>query len=342
MRMTILLLLALTSTFLPAGVPADDSTEQAEGELWPEIEPFERGYLRVSDIHEIYYELCGNPEGKPVFMLHGGPGGMCSPVMRRFCDPEKFLIVLHDQRGAGRSRPYLELRENTTWHLVGDIERLRKKLDLDKIILFGGSWGATLGLAYAEKHPDNVSGLVLRGVFTATTSEIDHFYHGGVRKFFPEMYESFIASFPDSSRRPLPGYLFNLITSTTGDERKKYIDAWARYEIKISVLEISDRAVDSILVEYANAAAFSLLENHYMANNCFLEEGQLLENAGVLEGTPVVIVNGRYDVITPPVTAYRLHRRLPGSRLVIAERSGHWMGEENIRAALIRAMRGFE
>jgi proline iminopeptidase len=170
------------------------SSNNDEIKLWPEIEPYQTGYLKVSEIHEIFYELCGNPSGKPVFVLHGGPGGNCSPYMRRFFNPDKFLIILHDQRGAGKSRPYAEIRENTTQHLVADIDRLRTHLNSGKIILFGGSWGSTLALAYGEMYPQNVNGMILRGIFTATKGEIDHFYHGGVSKFFPEVYDKFIDS----------------------------------------------------------------------------------------------------------------------------------------------------
>ena len=179
-------------------------------ELWPQIEPFKTGFLKVSDIHEIYYELCGNPEGTPVFVLHGGPGGSSSPYYRRFFNPKKFLIVLHDQRGAGQSKPYAEIRENTTPHLVQDIEKLRTHLKLDKIILFGGSWGSTLGLAYGETHPQNVTGMVLRGIFTATQEEIDHFYHGGVRTFFPETYDRLIESIPEKDRKSIPEALLKI------------------------------------------------------------------------------------------------------------------------------------
>jgi proline iminopeptidase len=165
--------------------------------LWPEIEPFQSGYLKVSDIHEIYYELCGNPKGKPVFVIHGGPGMCCSPVMRQYFNPEEFLIVLHDQRGAGRSKPMAEIRENTTQNLVEDIEQLRKKLNLDKIILFGGSWGSTLSLGYAETYPENVSGMVLRGVWFGSKEEVDNFWKV-IPLFFPEMYKSFTDALPDS------------------------------------------------------------------------------------------------------------------------------------------------
>lgn len=315
------------------------STDGAE--LWPEIEPYHVDYLKVSDIHEIYYELSGNPEGKPVFVLHGGPGAGSSPNMRRFFDPDKFLVVLHDQRGCGKSKPFGEISQNTTQDLVGDIERLRNHLKLDQIILFGGSWGATLGLAYAEAHPENVRGMVLRGIFTATKEEIDHFYHGGVSKFFPETYEKFISSLPDPNKQPLPEYLLTLVQSEDSSDRAKYSRAWAEYEIKLASLEFPDEAMDRIFEEF-NPYAFALLENYYMANDCFLEEGQLLREAHKIRDIPLIMVNGRYDMICPPITAYRLHRKLPKSKLIIAESSGHWMGEKNIEKAMLEAMRDFE
>jgi proline iminopeptidase len=307
---------------------ADESAVQ----LWPEIEPFESGFLSV---------LCGNRDGKPVFMLHGGPGSGSSPYMRRFCDPEKFLIVIHDQRGAGKSKPYADVRENTTQHLVEDIEHIRTKFGLGKIILFGGSWGSTLALAYAETYPDNVSGLVLRGVFAATQAEIDHFYHGGTRLLFPENYDQLLDALPDPDRRPLPEYLLELIQNGTESDKKKYSLAWAIYETKIAALDIPDHIVRQIYDDH-DPYAFALLESYYMANGCFLEEGQLIENAYKISGIPVFMVNGRYDVICPPITAFRLHKLLPKSELVIAEGAGHWMGEPPIERALLTAMKKFE
>jgi len=317
------------------------SSNKDEITLWSEIEPFRSGHLKVSEIHEIYYELCGNPDGKPVFVLHGGPGGSSSPYMRRFFNPEKFLIVLHDQRGAGKSKPYAETKENTTQYLMQDIEQLRKRLNLDKIILFGGSWGSTLALAYAEMHPQNVNGMILRGIFTATKSEIDHFYHGGVRKFFPEVYYKFIASLQYPNDQTIPKNLFETIQNSDSTQQNKFSRIWAEYEIKISGLELPDDELEEILNSF-NPLAFGLLENYYMSNNCFLEEKQLINNAEKLENIPIVLVNGRYDMICPPITAYNLHAKLTNSQLIIAESSGHWMGEKPIERELLKAMVQFE
>ncbi|MBN1998739.1 prolyl aminopeptidase [candidate division KSB1 bacterium] len=320
---------------------ACDFTKTDKVHLFPGISPYETGYLKVSPLHEIHYELCGNRQGIPIFVLHGGPGGSKTPYMRRFFDPEKFLIVLHDQRGAGLSKPYAETRENTTRHLVDDIETLRDFLNVEQIILLGGSWGATLALAYAESYPQNVKGLILRGVFTATQAEIDHFYHGGVHKFFPETYEKFVNSLPDPKRRPIPDYLYQLLTDPDSTVQQKYAWVWAEYEVKLSSLHIADYQVQEIM-ENSNPLAFALLENYYMANGCFFEEDQLLKNADKIKDIKTIIVNGRYDMICPPENAYRLHKLLPNSELVVAEEAGHWMGEPPIEKALLSAVKKFE
>jgi proline iminopeptidase len=261
--------------------------------------------------------------------------------MRRFCNPEKFLIVLHDQRGAGKSKPYAEIQENTTQNLVDDIEKLRKNLELDQIILFGGSWGSTLALAYAETYPENVRAMILRGIFTATKDEIDYFYHGGTLTFFPDTYDKLTSALPEPDRRPLPEYLFSLIQSNDPGARDKYSMAWARYEVKMSVLEISDERIDEIFSRHS-PYAFALLENYYMANGCFLEEGQLLRDAENIRDIPAILVNGRYDAICPPINAYRLHQKLPNSKLVIVEGAGHWMGEKPIERVLLKAFKEVE
>jgi proline iminopeptidase len=322
-------------------LPVSASFGQDAGKLWPEIQPYKTGYFRVSPLHEIFYQTGGNPKGKPVLYLHGGPGGGCSPHDFRYFNPHKFNIVLHDQRGAGKSKPYAEIRENTTENLVEDIEKLRKHLQLGRVILFGGSWGSTLALAYAEKYPQNVSGIVLRGVFTATRSEIDHYYHGGTAKFFPEVYQELAASLDHPEKKDFPAQLLAKLTSTDPAIRDRYARAWLRYEGKIAFLLKVEEKVEAFLREY-NPYAVALLENYYMANGCFLEEGQLLKNAGTLADIPVVIVNGRYDMICPPNVAYDLHRLLSKSTLVIVPDAGHSASEPGIQAELIRAVRRFE
>jgi proline iminopeptidase len=318
------------------------ASQSSDIRLWPNIEPFRTGELKVSDLHQIHYELCGNPEGKPVVVLHGGPGAKSSPYYRRFFNPEKFLIILFDQRGCGLSRPLFELRENTTPDLVADIEKLRLHLNLGKIILFGGSWGSTLALAYAETHPNQTAGLVLRGVFTATQEEIDHYYRGGVRAFFPEAYEKLEKAL---GRPPSPQAVLRLVQSSDANERKTGTRAWAEYEFKIAELQARDTDLARLLKDPALAdtlRSLALFENHYMANRCFLEEGQLYRNAARLREIPAVLVNGRYDMICPPLAAYKLHQMLPLSKLFIAEASGHSLQERAIERALLQAMRDFE
>ena len=234
-----------------------------------------------------------------------------------------------------------QIKENTTQYLVEDIESLRKHLKLEKIILFGGSWGSTLALAYAETYPENVIGLVLRGVFTATQEEIDFFYHGGVKMFFPEVYDKFVGSLKNIDDQQIPDYLLTVIQNSDSIKKQEYSRIWAEYEIKISGLEIPDNEVEEILNNF-NPYAFGLLENYYMAHACFLEEGQLIQNADRIKDIPLIMVNGRYDMICPPITAYKLNSKLPKSKLIIAESSGHWMGEKPIERELIKAMLEFE
>ena len=312
--------------------------------LWPEIEPFQSDYLKVSDIHEIYYELCGNPEGKPVFVIHGGPGAGCSPYMRRFFNPEKFLIVLHDQRGAGKSKPRAEIRENTTQELVADIERLRNELNLEKIILFGGSWGSTLSLAYAETYPDNVNGMVLRGIFFASAEEEDHIWNG-IPKFFPELADTIRNALPDCCSTPVADLLLELIQSENKADRVKYAKLLSRYEYKACGLHIKDEDLDEYYGSESNLDQIytnSLIEIYYAKNGCFLEEGQLIRDTCRIQHIPAIIVNGRYDMVCPPVSAYRLHKKLPESKLVIVEEAGHLMTEKPVERELLKAIRDFE
>jgi proline iminopeptidase len=314
---------------------------QDQDGLWPKSEPYRTGFLRVSPLHEIFYQLGGDPQGFPVMYLHGGPGAGCSAADFRYFDPKKFHVVLHDQRGCGLSRPYGELRENDTQRLVKDVENLRQHLGLGKVLLFGGSWGSTLALAYAEAFPENVAGIVLRGVFTARREEIDHFYHGGAGKFFPEAFAALQKAVDRPRTLDYPRQLLAKLTSADPETRNRAALAWTRYESKLAFLSLPDEAIDKWLAGY-NPYAFAVLENHYMANRCFLQEGQLLKDAGRIAAIPAVIVNGRYDVICPPYIAYQLHAKLPKSKLVIVDASGHSSSEPGIRAALLQAVREFE
>ncbi len=314
---------------------------QPGDELQPPTQPYKTGYFKVSDVHELFYQLGGNPGGKAVMVLHGGPGAGCRPQNFRYFNPEKFHVILHDQRGSGKSKPYAELKDNTTQHLVEDIEKLRKHFKLGKVILFGGSWGSTLALAYAETYPENVAGMVLRGIFTATKKEIDHFYHGGTATHFPEVYQTLVSLLPHPEKKNYPAQLLEKLQSKDPGTRDKYAKAWAFYEGKLAFLDMPDLQL-KLMIKFWPVYAFSLIENYYMVNNCFLEEGHLFKNAHKLKDIPLVMVNGRYDVICPPITAYRLHKKLPRSKLFITGKAGHTAGEPSTQAHLLRAMKEFE
>jgi proline iminopeptidase len=320
----------------------DSSNNQIEDEvrLWPEIKPFKADYLKVSDIHKIYYKLCGNPNGKPVFVLHGGPGGSSSPSKCRFFNPNKFLIISYDQRGAGKSLPYGELSENTTQHLIQDIDSLRRFLDLKEIMIFGGSWGSTLALAYAETYPENVSAMVLCGIYLCTKEE-NHHYYVEARKFFPDVYDKLLSTLPPMEEPLNPDFLLQLIQNSDSLLVRKYCTAWAKYEYSIGKLVRTDEETEKLFKDY-NPYAIALYENYYISNDCFLEEGQLLNNAEKLTDIPVILVSGRYDMICPPITAYRLHKKLPNSKLIITEGAGHSSKEKTTEYALLQAIKEFE
>lgn len=317
---------------------------QGESGMWPALEPRESGYLRVSDLHELFYECSGNPDGLPLVILHGGPGGGSSPIARRLCDPAVFNIIQFDQRGAGRSKPYGELRENTTWDLVDDIEKLRMTLGIDSMVLFGGSWGSTLALAYAQRYPRRVCALVFRGVFLGTDAEIDHLYHGGLAKFFPDLYEELLTVLPDRSRRPLPGYLAELLQQDDSLAVLRVARAWAWYETAASAVDRDSTRLRRVQawLETGNPLAFALFENVYMAHRCWLGDDELLRNAGRIAHIPAWIVNGRYDVVCPPEAAWRLHRALPLSTLLLTPASGHSASEPETQTALLRVFHDIE
>jgi proline iminopeptidase len=322
---------------------AGAAEDHEDSGLFPASEPFDTGYLRVSEIHRIYYARYGNPEGKPVMCLHGGPGWGSYPRLTQYFDPERFHIVLHDQRGAGRSEPQGELRENTTPELVEDIERLRRHLDLGKVLIFGGSWGSTLAVAYAEAYPDKVTGMVLRGVFLGTEAEVDQHYLGS-RFFFPEEYDALVSVLPDGSKTPHPDNLQGLITGDDAELRHRIIDALIRYEFKCTQLHVPDETVEELLGSLSQDELLEVLtfDFHYVTNRFFIDEGQLLRNAGKLAEIPVTIINGRYDLAAPPLAAFRLHRALPMSKLIIVEEAGHSETEPGITAALLQAVAQFE
>jgi proline iminopeptidase len=321
MRKT-LFLLAVTVLLLT--IPAEAQFSHLDEILHPAVEPRESGYLKVSEIHELYWELVGNPEGIQVIFLHGGPGGGISPLNRRFFDPEKYNVLLFDQRGAGQSRPAAEWRENNTDLLIEDINRLREHVGFSgPAIIFGGSWGSTLGVAYAETYPELVSGLVLRGVFLASRAEIDHFYHGGVVPFFPENFKRLQSILPNPEEKNYPEQLFTLMEEGDEQTRQEAIDHWAYYEIRMVSLDMTAEIAQGF-VDQGDMTTFSVLENWYMMNGCFLEDEQLLNNAGRIAHIPTYIVNGRYDAICPPVTAIALAEKLNTVKLDIPVAAHSW------------------
>ena len=304
-------------------------------DLFPKIKPFREGSLQVSELHTIHFEECGNPKGKPVVFLHGGPGGGIDPVYRRYFDPKKWRIVLFDQRGCGKSRPFAELRENSTWELVADIEQLRVHLGIDRWVVFGGSWGSTLALAYAETHPKRVKALTLRGIFLLRRSELLWFYQDGASRIFPDAFEDYLEPIPERERGDMMKAYYKRLTSSNRRVRKKAAKAWSVWEARLSKLY-----VDPALVKKFGggrfADAFARIEAHYFVNRGFFDrDDQLLHNARRLRHIPGVIVQGRYDVVCPTTSAWDLHRAWPEAKLVIVEDAGHSMTEPGIRSALI-------
>jgi proline iminopeptidase len=304
--------------------------------FYPPVEPYESGYLAVGDGHNLYWELCGNPSGKPAVFLHGGPGGGCNRDHRRFFDPERYNVLLFDQRGCGRSTPHASLDGNTTLHLVADIERLRQMLSAERWLVFGGSWGATLALAYAETHPERVSELVLRGVFTVRRSELRWLYQEGASALFPDHWERFVAPIPEGERGDLIAAYHRRLTSPERDVQVAAARAWSAWEGAIVTLLPNAQATPQHADE-AFALAFARIEAHYFVNCGFLEEGQLIRDAARLTAIPGTIVQGRYDVVTPAVTAWDLHKAWPQARLHIVDDAGHASSEPGILHRLVAA-----
>lgn len=305
--------------------------------LYPEIEPFDSGFLQVSDIHRIYYERCGNPDGFPVVFLHGGPGGGLSPTYRRFFDPAAYHIVLFDQRGSGKSTPYASLDENTTWDLVADIERLREHFKIDQWTVFGGSWGSTLALAYSETHPAAVRALILRGIYFGSKSDDDWMYRGGTNSIFPDAWEEFVKVIPEAERGDLVAAYYKRLTSDDEKVCRTAARAWSVWEGCTSKL-----IPDDDLIERFGDADFALaiarIECHYFINNCFLpSDNYLMENVAKIGHIPTVIVQGRYDVLCPMTNAWQLHKALAGAELVIVPDAGHSALEPGTLSALIDA-----
>ncbi|OSP54640.1 prolyl aminopeptidase [Pseudoruegeria sp. SK021] len=304
--------------------------------LYPPIDAFDQRMLDVGDGHRIYVEQCGNPDGMPVVVLHGGPGGGCSPAMRRYFDPEVYRIVLFDQRGCGRSRPHASVENNTTWHLVADIEMIRKTLDIPRWIVFGGSWGATLSLVYAQAHVQHVAYLVLRGVFLMTRAELEWFYGGGAGQFWPDVWNKFTRLVPEDEQDDLIGAYHRRLFSGDTAVETRFARAWSAWENALASVR-NDGMTGESPADYARA--FARLENHYFINSGFLEtDGQILANVGVLADTPGTIVQGRYDMICPPAAAWNLANAWPKCTLKFVPNAGHALSEPGISAELVRVM----
>ena len=309
--------------------------------LYPEIEPFDTGRLKVSPIHELYYEQVGNPRGKPVVFLHGGPGGGLVTDYRRYFNPELYRVVLFDQRGSGKSTPHASLEENTTWHLVSDIEQLREHLGIDMWQVFGGSWGSTLALAYAETHPDRVRELVLRGIFLCRPKEIQWFYQDGTSAIFPDVWEEYLKVIPEKERADMVSAYYRRLTSEDYAVRLAAARAWSIWEGSTSKLFFDP----SMIEKFADpdfALAFARIECHYFMNNAFFEsDNYLIENVGRIRPIPSVIVQGRYDVVCPMMSAWDLHRAWPEAQLRIIPDAGHSISEPGIIDALVEATDNF-
>lgn len=309
--------------------------------LYPPLEPHAQGHLAVDAPHRIYWEESGNPRGLPVVFIHGGPGGGTHPRMRRFFDPAVYRIVLFDQRGCGRSTPHACLEGNTTWDLIADMERLREHLGIERWLLFGGSWGAALALAYAQTHPTRVTALVLRGIFTLRQRELQWFYQDGASLLFPDAFEEFVAVIPPPERGDLISAFHRRLTGDDPVEQLKAARAWSVWEAKTSHL-LPEETQITAFGEEAFALAFARIEAHYFVNRGFFAtDDALLAGVGRIQHLPCVIVQGRYDVVCPMETAWALHRRWPGSTLVVVPDAGHAAFEPGITAALLEATNDF-
>ncbi|MEG4941073.1 prolyl aminopeptidase [Microcoleus sp. F4-D5] len=306
-------------------------------ELYPPRQPYNEGELKVSDLHTIHFEESGNPEGKPIVLLHGGPGGGCPPFYRQYFDPKKWRLVMFDQRGCGQSKPHAELQENTTWDLVNDIEKLREYLNIQQWVVFGGSWGSTLSLAYSQTHPDRCKGLILRGIFMLREKEIRWFYQEGASYIFPDAWEEYVKPIPINERDDMLTAYYQRLTSPDAQIRLEAARAWSIWEGSTSRL-FPDLDLKQRFGIDAFAEAFARIECHYFINKGFIEpEDKLLLNIDRIRKIPAVIVQGRYDVVCPMMSAWELHRAWPEAEFIVVADAGHSMSEPGIRTCLMEA-----
>ncbi len=305
-------------------------------DFYPPIEPFRTGVLDTGDGHQVFWELCGNPAGKPAVFLHGGPGSGCSPDHRRLFDPERYCVLFFDQRGCGRSQPAASLENNTTWHLVADMERLRTMLGVEQWLVFGGSWGSTLALAYAQTHTERVSALIVRGIFTLRREEVRWYYQEGASWLFPDLWEGFVAPIPVAERGDLLSAYRKRLTGDDPAEQLACARAWSLWEGQ-TIRLLPDAANTAKHSNDAFSLAFARIENHYFVHEGWMDEGQLIRDAGKLAHIPGVIVQGRYDACTPTHTAWALHRAWPQAEFHLVPDAGHAFNEPGILSRLIEA-----
>ena len=303
--------------------------------LFPPIEPYREGMLKVSPLHTLHFEECGNPRGKPLIFLHGGPGGGIDRAHRRYFNPRKWRVVLFDQRGCGKSRPHAELRQNTTWDLVSDIEKLREHLQIEKWVVFGGSWGSTLSLAYSETHPERCKGIVLRGIFLLRRKELLWFYQEGASYVFPDAWEEYLKPIPPRERGDFMRAYYKRLTGRDRKTRLEAARAWSIWEATTSKLRTDPKVVQEF-GESRFAESFARIECHYFVNKGFLKrESQLLDDVQRIRRIPGVIVQGRYDMVCPMISAWELHRAWPEAKLIVVPDAGHSMKEPGILKALL-------
>ncbi|ORZ38263.1 Alpha/Beta hydrolase protein [Catenaria anguillulae PL171] len=313
----------MANTSAPASVAATVAAQASASPLYPEIEPFNTGFLSVSGGHNLYYEESGNPQGNPVIYLHGGPGGGVAPSDRRYFDPAAYRIILLDQRGAGKSTPAASLVENTTQHLTNDVELLRQHLKIDRWVVFGGSWGSTLAMCYAQAHPHRVKALILRGIFTVRRSELEWLYEkGGAEQIYPDAWEGYVAPIPEEERNDMIGAYYKRLTGTDEDEKLKCAKAWSAWEMSTSRLVLDPEVVKKVEQDIWSLQ-FARIECHYFKHNGFMEDNHVLDNVDKIRHIPCSIIQGRYDVVCPAITSWQLHKRWPEADYQIVQLSGH-------------------
>lgn len=309
--------------------------------IFNSIQPYVTHHLQVDDLHTLYIEECGNPAGLPVVFLHGGPGAGCSPLHRRYFDPDKYRIILFDQRGCGKSTPHACLENNTSQHLVADIESIRKHLKITQWVVFGGSWGSTLGLLYAQTHPQSVSGLILRGIFLARDKDVQWFYQQGTSRLFPDYWEKFIEPIPEKERDDMVTAFYRQLTGNNEIQQLRAAKAWSIWEGMTATLQTDSAVIDSFSNSHA-ALSIARIECHYFINHCWFEANQLISNIDTIRHIPAYIVHGRYDVICPVEQAWALSKAWPEAELSIIGDAGHAIVEPGITDALLRASREME